>query len=58
MTLLHPFTIVHFVAVVPGGQAGAADQWAQRAVFVAAMLASANCQFLLAVGGSAASAAW
>jgi arginine exporter protein ArgO len=53
MTLLNPTTIVYFVAVVLGGQAGVADTWPARSVFVAAaFVASASWQLLLACGGA------
>ncbi|MFD9960809.1 LysE family transporter [Amycolatopsis sp. NPDC058986] len=53
MTLLNPATVVYFVAVVLGGQAGVANAWAERAVFVAAAFAaSASWQLLLAGCGA------
>jgi arginine exporter protein ArgO len=52
MTLLNPTTLVYFGAVVVGGQAGALGGPATGVVFVvAAFLASASWQLLLAAGG-------
>lgn len=52
MTLLNPTTLVYFAAVVVGGQAGGLGGPETGAVFVvAAFLASASWQLLLAAGG-------
>jgi arginine exporter protein ArgO len=54
LTLLNPATVVYFSALVLGRQAGAARSAATSAVFVlAAFVASASWQLLLAAGGSA-----
>jgi len=53
MTLVNPTTVIYFVAVVLGGQAGAAGTWPERAAFVtAAFAASAGWQLVLATGGA------
>ena len=53
LTVLNPATIVYFGALVVGGQADAAENLGTGLVFVlAAFLASASWQLLLAGGGS------
>jgi arginine exporter protein ArgO len=53
LTLLNPMTIVYFAALVLGRQAGDALSPAEAAAFVlAAFLASASWQLLIATGGS------
>jgi arginine exporter protein ArgO len=53
LTLLNPATVVYFSALVLGRQAGAVRSAAGSVVFVvAAFVASASWQLLLAVGGS------
>lgn len=53
MTLLNPTTIIYFVAVVLGGQVNIADTGRERSAFVvAAFIASASWQLLLAGGGA------
>jgi arginine exporter protein ArgO len=52
MTLLSPMTVIYFAALVLGGGAGDSDP-VERAVFViAAFVASASWQLLLAGGGA------
>ena len=53
LTLLNPATLIYFVALVLGGQAGGRSGAGQAALFVAgAFLASASWQLLIAGGGS------
>ncbi|MFJ6730176.1 LysE family transporter [Streptomyces sp. NPDC091281] len=53
LTLLNPATVVYFAALVLGGGAGSAVEPLERGVFVlAALVASASWQVLLAGGGS------
>lgn len=53
MTLVNPTTVVYFTALVLGSRAGSAFDWADRAAFVvAAFVASASWQLLLAGGGA------
>ena len=54
MTLLNPWTVIYFAALVLGGSGASADPGAgERAVFVvAAFVASASWQLLLAGGGA------
>jgi arginine exporter protein ArgO len=52
ITMLNPTTVIYFAALVFGGRAGAAPNHLQQAVFVvAAFVASASWQLLLAGGG-------
>lgn len=54
ITLVNPLTVVYFVALVLGAQAGVVVSVAERVVFVgAAFAASASWQLVLAGGGAA-----
>lgn len=53
MTLVNPTTVVYFTALVLGSHAGSAFDWTDRTAFVvAAFVASASWQLLLAGGGA------
>jgi arginine exporter protein ArgO len=53
MTLVNPTTVVYFTALVLGSRIGSASGWCERVAFVvAAFVASASWQLLLAAGGA------